>query len=130
MDEMDLLALRAIRAPVDEALTGLSRHFNKLYARDLEHELGATLFERTNGGTRPTIEGQEFLDAARRIVEETKAITTRLKPRSRGESGRLTIGVHAFLAAGNRRATFVRHCGSLRCRLFAGRGTAPSSQSV
>ena len=58
--------------------------------RDLEHKLGATLFERTNGGTRPTIEGQEFLDASRRIVDETEAITARLKTRSRGESGRLT----------------------------------------
>ncbi len=33
--------------------------------RDLEFQLGATLFERTNGGTRPTVVGQEFLDAAR-----------------------------------------------------------------
>ncbi|WPP03928.1 LysR family transcriptional regulator [Methylocella tundrae] len=77
--------------------------------RDLEHKLDATLFERTNGGTRPTIEGQEFLDAARRIVEETEAITTRLKTRSRGESGRLTIGVHASLSAGNLRATLLDH---------------------
>lgn len=29
--------------------------------RDLEHQLGAALLERSNGGTRPTIEGQEFL---------------------------------------------------------------------
>ncbi|NTG28717.1 LysR family transcriptional regulator [Agrobacterium rhizogenes] len=77
--------------------------------RDLEHKLSATLFERTNGGTRPTIEGQEFLDAARRILEETDAITDRLKTRSRGESGRLTIGIHTSLSAGNLRATLVEH---------------------
>jgi DNA-binding transcriptional LysR family regulator len=77
--------------------------------RDLEFQLGATLFERTNGGTRPTVAGQEFLDAARRIVEETETITTRLKTRSRGESGRLTIGVHASLSAGNLRATLIDH---------------------
>lgn len=77
--------------------------------RDLEHKLGAGLFERTNGGTRPTVAGQEFLDAARRIIEETEAITARLKTRSRGESGRLTIGVHASLSAGNLRATLVDH---------------------
>jgi DNA-binding transcriptional LysR family regulator len=77
--------------------------------RDLEYKLDATLFERTNGGTRPTIVGQEFLDAARRIVEETEAITARLKTRSRGESGRLTIGVHASLTAGNLRATLIDH---------------------
>jgi DNA-binding transcriptional LysR family regulator len=51
--------------------------------RDLEHELGAALFDRTNGGTHLTLEGQEFLEAARRIVEETEAITVRLKTRSR-----------------------------------------------
>lgn len=77
--------------------------------RDLEFRLGAILFERTNGGTRPTIEGQEFLDAARRIIEDTEAITARLKTRSRGERGRLTIGVHASLTAGNLRATLIEH---------------------
>lgn len=77
--------------------------------RDLEHQLGATLFERTNGGTRPTVAGQEFLDAARRIIEETETVTARLRTRSRGESGRLTIGVHASLSAGNLRATLVDH---------------------
>jgi DNA-binding transcriptional LysR family regulator len=50
---------------------------------------------------------QEFLEAARRIVEETAAITARLRTRSRGESARLTIGVHASLSAGNLRATLV-----------------------
>jgi DNA-binding transcriptional LysR family regulator len=77
--------------------------------RDLEFQLEATLFERTNGGTRPTVVGQEFLDAARHIVEETEAITARLRTRSRGESGRLTIGIHAALSAGNLRATLVDH---------------------
>ncbi|MBH5385010.1 LysR family transcriptional regulator [Bradyrhizobium diversitatis] len=77
--------------------------------RSLEYELGSTLFERTNGGTRPTIEGQEFLDAARRIVGDTEAMAARLKTHSRGESGRLTIGVHASLSAGNFRATLLDH---------------------
>ena len=36
--------------------------------RDLEHKVGSTLFERTNGGTRPTIQGLEFLDGVRLIV--------------------------------------------------------------
>ncbi|MDR3484685.1 MAG: LysR family transcriptional regulator [Bradyrhizobium sp.] len=77
--------------------------------RDLEQEVGATLFERTNGGTRLTPAGQEFLEAARRIIEETDLMVARLKTRSRGESGRLTIGVHASLSAGNLRATLVEH---------------------
>ena len=77
--------------------------------RDLEQEVGATLFERTNGGTRLTPAGQEFLEAARRIIEETELMVYRLKTRSRGESGRLTIGVHASLSAGNLRATLMEH---------------------
>lgn len=71
--------------------------------------LGVQLFQRTNGGTRPTIEGLEFLEAARRIIDETETITARLKSRSRGESGRLTIGIHASLSAGNLRATLVEY---------------------
>ncbi|WP_354130929.1 MULTISPECIES: LysR family transcriptional regulator, partial [unclassified Bradyrhizobium] len=77
--------------------------------RNLECKLGSTLFERTSGGTRPTIEGQEFLDAARRVVGEADAMTARLKTRSRGESGRLTIGIHTSLSAGNLRATLLEH---------------------
>ena len=77
--------------------------------RDLEYQMGVVLFERTNGGTRPTIVGQEFLEAARRIVEDTEAIAARFKTRSRGESGVLTIGVHASLSAGNLRATLIEH---------------------
>jgi DNA-binding transcriptional LysR family regulator len=77
--------------------------------RDLEQEVGATLFERTNGGTRLTPAGQEFLEAARRIIEETELMVSRLKTRSRGESGGLTIGVHASLSAGNLRATLIEH---------------------
>jgi DNA-binding transcriptional LysR family regulator len=77
--------------------------------RKLEHKLGGTLFDRTNGGTRPTIEGQEFLDAAQRIVDETEAIAARLRAHWRGESGRLTIGVHASLSAGNLRASLLDH---------------------
>jgi DNA-binding transcriptional LysR family regulator len=40
--------------------------------RDLELQIGATLFERTNAGTHPKLEGQEFLQAAKKILEETE----------------------------------------------------------
>ena len=73
--------------------------------RSLEDRLGAELFERTNGGTRPTPIGREFLAAARRIIEETDAAFARLRAMSSGRAGRLTIGVYVSLAAGNLRAT-------------------------
>lgn len=77
--------------------------------RDIEHHLNAVLFERTTGGTSPTVEGREFVEAAKRIVEDTDAIIARLKKRSRGESGKLIVGVHASLLAGNLRATLIEH---------------------
>ena len=77
--------------------------------RYLEYQLGTELFERTNGGTRPTIAGQEFLDTARRIIEETDIAVRTLRIRGRGENGRLTIGVDASLSTGNLRATLVEH---------------------
>ena len=77
--------------------------------RDLEYQLGAALFERTHGGTRPTMEGQALVETARRIIDATESITAHLKARSRGENGLLAIGVHAALLAGNLRATLVEH---------------------
>ena len=77
--------------------------------RALEQQLETMLFERTTGGTRPTLEGREFIEAAKRIVEDTETIVARLKTRSRGESGKLVVGVHASLLTGNLRATLVEH---------------------
>jgi DNA-binding transcriptional LysR family regulator len=77
--------------------------------RSLENRVGAELFERTNGGTRPTPIGQEFLEAARNIIAETDAAIARLKAMSHGQAGRLTIGVYVSLAAGNLRATLAEY---------------------
>ena len=72
--------------------------------RDIENSLDAVLFERTNGGTRATVAGLEFIESARRILEETDDAFRRVRSRSRGERGRLAIGVHASFATGNMRA--------------------------
>jgi len=77
--------------------------------RDIEDHLGTTLFERTHAGIRPTTIGREFLDIARRIVEETDTAFVRLKARCGGESGPLSIGIYAALSAGNLRATIMEH---------------------
>ncbi len=76
---------------------------------DLEYRLGAVLFERTTGGTRPTLAGFEFIATARRILDDVDSAVRRLNTVSRGESGRLTVGVYASLAAGNLRATLAEH---------------------
>jgi DNA-binding transcriptional LysR family regulator len=77
--------------------------------RDMEGQLGAQLFERSNGGTHATIAGLEFLESARRILEETDTAIRNLRTRSRGENGRLTIGVYASLSTGNMFATLLEH---------------------
>jgi len=77
--------------------------------RDIEYRLGACLFERTNGGTRPTAIGLEFLEVARRILDESDSAFRKLKSRSRGEHGRISIGVYASLATGNMQATLAEH---------------------
>ena len=77
--------------------------------RELELHLGTTLFDRTNGGTRPTPAGIEFLETARRIIEDTEAAVSRLRTHGRGESGRLTVGIYSSLSAGNLRATVAEH---------------------
>jgi len=76
---------------------------------DLEHRLGAVLFECTTGGTQPTMAGLEFIETSRGILDDVDAAVRRLKTRSRGEHGRLTIGVYASVAAGNLRATLAEH---------------------
>lgn len=75
--------------------------------RCLEERLGTRLFERGNSGTRPTEDGRDFLDAARRIISEVDAIAIRFQARSRGESGRLTMGVCASFSTGNLYATLI-----------------------
>jgi len=77
--------------------------------RDLEHRLGGVLFERSNGGTRPTAAGYEFLETARRIINETDGAFTRLRTRCRGENGALSIGIYTSFSAGNLRATIIEY---------------------
>lgn len=77
--------------------------------RALEGRAGATLFERTNGGTHLTVTGFEFIESARRILEDTETALRNLQSRSRGENGRLTIGIYASLATGNMRATLAEY---------------------
>jgi DNA-binding transcriptional LysR family regulator len=73
--------------------------------REMEDGLGVLLFERTRGGSRPTAAGQEFLAAARRIVDEADTVFSRMRLRRRGETGQLIIGLYTAISAGVLRAT-------------------------
>lgn len=77
--------------------------------RETEARLGAQLFERSNGGTRPTLAGREFLASAQQILAETDAALRRLLTKTRGENGRLAIGIYASMSTGNMFATLAEH---------------------
>ncbi|MGD9738995.1 MAG: LysR family transcriptional regulator [Bauldia sp.] len=91
----DLLALKQ---------SNLSRR-----VRHLEEQLGIALFERTNGGVRATLAGRDFVNAARRILNELQIVVDGAKAAGRGEAGYLTIGFYTSLSTGNLRASLVEY---------------------
>jgi len=60
--------------------------------RQLEHELGATLFTRTNRRVELTPAGRAFLDEAQRVLAQAEQAVRTAQRASRGEIGRLAIG--------------------------------------
>lgn len=68
--------------------------------RALEDELGVSLFERHSGGVRPTRAGRQFLDRARRALDELDHAVKRAGDAGRGSDGGLRIGIFASIAAG------------------------------
>jgi DNA-binding transcriptional LysR family regulator len=77
--------------------------------RQIEEELGVALFERSRAGVRPTIAGAEFIRTARRVVKDVNMLSATAKAAGRGEIGRLIVGLHTSLSAGNLRATLVEY---------------------
>lgn len=77
--------------------------------RDLEATLGVALFERTNGGVRPTLAGREFVYRVRHVLDELQMVIDRAKSVGRGEAGYLTIGFYTSLSAGNLRASLIEY---------------------
>jgi DNA-binding transcriptional LysR family regulator len=73
--------------------------------RQLEEEIGVIVFERSSGGVRATQVGQSFLLGARSILEQMDTLAINANGTSRGEAGRLAIGLYTSLSAGNFRAT-------------------------
>jgi DNA-binding transcriptional LysR family regulator len=67
------------------------------------------LFERTNGGVRPTLAGRDFVIGVRRILDELQIVVDGAKAVGRGEAGYLTIGFYTSLSAGNLRASLVEY---------------------
>jgi DNA-binding transcriptional LysR family regulator len=77
--------------------------------RHLEDQLGVRLFERTNGGVRPTAVGRDFVRGASRILDELQTVVDAAKAVGRGDAGYITIGFYTSLSAGNLRASVVEY---------------------
>lgn len=75
--------------------------------RQLEHLIGMSIFDRSSGGVTATPSGRDFLRHARSILEQIDSLITTADRTSRGEAGRLSIGFHTSLSAGNLRATLL-----------------------
>ncbi|MCE8008251.1 LysR family transcriptional regulator [Aestuariivita sp.] len=73
----------------------ISRHI-----RDLEDELGASLFNRYSGGVILTHAGKRFVRHARRALSEVSCAAADIRPIGRGEEGAVQIGIFSSLASG------------------------------
>ncbi len=68
--------------------------------RDLEDDLGASLFQRSHGGVRLTVAGQEFMPSARHALRQIDIGVTRVASIGRAEEGVLNVGIFSSLASG------------------------------
>lgn len=66
--------------------------------RDLEEELGVSMFERHAGGVRLTHAGWQFLARVRTILEELDGALGAVAAEGRGSEGRLRIGLLASIS--------------------------------
>jgi DNA-binding transcriptional LysR family regulator len=104
---VQLITLRCALVVAEEgSFLGASRrmriHHSALSRRirDLEHSLGAAVFERHSGGVRPTEPGARFLRNLRRVLTDLEGTFAMVETAGRGENGSLSIGFNASLLAG------------------------------
>ncbi|MBR0733171.1 LysR family transcriptional regulator [Bradyrhizobium japonicum] len=88
--------------------TVLSRSISQL-----EYLIGASLFERSSGGIKPTLAGRTVLRIARLILEQIDTLAEAANAGGRGGPGHFTVGFCTSISAGHLRATlreFKRQC--------------------
>jgi len=88
-------SFRAAARALDVQESAISRRI-----RDLEDEIGATLFIRHHGGVTLTHAGQKFLARARKAINQIGYATKDAGAVGRGESGIVRIGIFSSLASG------------------------------
>lgn len=68
--------------------------------RDLEDHLGASLFQRHNGGVILTLAGQRFVRHTRKALRQIESGAKDVATIGRSEDGRIKIGIFSSLASG------------------------------
>lgn len=68
--------------------------------REIEDELGISLFDRSKAGARLTTTGEEFVFSARRIIEDVERLADRARAIAAGKVGRVVVGFYKSLSAG------------------------------
>ncbi len=68
--------------------------------KEVEDELGVTLFDRSTSGVRLTSAGEAFVVDARRIVDDVENLTARAKANAAGKLGRVAVGFYKSLSFG------------------------------
>lgn len=71
----------------------------------LEYLVGASLFDRSSGGIKPTLAGRAVLRIARLILEQVDMLVDTGRSGGRGDTGHLVIGFYTSMSTGNLRAT-------------------------
>ena len=71
----------------------------------LEFLVGASLFDRSSGGIKPTLAGRAVLRIARLILEQVDMLVDTGRSGGRGDTGHLVIGFYTSMSTGNLRAT-------------------------
>ncbi|MFD1198544.1 MFS transporter [Brucella gallinifaecis] len=109
------MELRHIRYVVAAARNGsFSAAAHELHVRqpiisrrikELEDELGISLFDRSSSGARLTPCGEEFIVDARRIIEDIQRLTQRAKASKAGKLGRVVVGFYKSLSTGHLRTS-------------------------
>lgn len=65
----------------------------------LEHDLGVSLFDRTPTGVRPTAAGRIFVERARRIIADTRALKDEISHGHGDMAGAIALGAAPAIAA-------------------------------
>ncbi|MBR0766522.1 LysR family transcriptional regulator [Bradyrhizobium japonicum] len=109
---VDLQQLRFVVAACDygsfrRAAEALSIRHNVLSRSigQLEYMVGASLFERSSGGIKPTLAGRSVLRIARLVLEQVDMLVDTGRSGGSGDTGHLVVGFCTSMSSGNLRAT-------------------------